>query len=287
MPMVVLPWRDAPDWAFREWLRRTFRHARSPMFRMPEQWGALMRFAASRRQHVVDLGADDLRLFFTTWTHESGGSKYAARCRRLLEVLSLVFDDMRRSGFRDQNPAQALLGEYPAVSRPLPVVLTPVQRASLEQLLNGHGGGWQIVRNRALALLVLVDGMRPAKIAALTLADVDTTDGAAPRIRLTAPGGHAVRAWIERRRALGIRGDCLFPANEQGVPFTPLALYRLVRRMLRRSGIDVHSLSRLDIRDCLASCRQFGVKKHAISTSPSQLPVPRMPQQKEPSLLHH
>ena len=265
----VLPWRDAPDSAFREWLRQTFRHARSPMFRMPDEWGALVRFAAARRRHVTELTTEDLRSFLAQLEARRAGSrKSAVRCRRLLELLAMVFEDIRRDGYCAANPAHALLQEYPAVARPLPIVLTDAQRVALERLLYGQSGSWQTVRNRALAVLVLADRMRPAEIAQLKLHHLETVLDE-PMCGLTSPARRALRAWLERRTAVGVPGQYVFPADETGAPYTPVALYRLVRGMLKRAGIDIRALSRLDIRDCLASGNRWAKHRSVAPAQPS------------------
>jgi hypothetical protein len=40
--------------------------------------------------------------------------------------------------------------------------------------------------------------------------------------------------------------------NECGEPFSPNAVYRLIRALLRRCGVHPRQLGRLDVRDCVS-----------------------------------
>ena len=249
------PWIEAPDAAFREWMRGAFRQAAGSMYPAARAWSALRGFMTARQRHVVETSTPELKAFLATFERGGKANARARRCRRLLEVFDLAFEAIRTAGVRRDNPAAPLVQGYPPSARPLPVVLSPAQRAALAQTFYQVPRQWRQVRNRAIALLVLSEGLRPAEVALLRVDEAhrlhdDARNRSTPtwRSRLTR---EALGAWLDRRVREQIPGDCAFPLTERGAPFSPGDVYRLLRRILRRAGVDPGQLGRLDVRDCV------------------------------------
>jgi hypothetical protein len=152
------------------------------------------------------------------------------------------------------NPAAPMMKGSPPVG-PLSVTLSPAQRVALTQVFYGAPRKWRPVRNRAIALLVLSERLRPAEVAMLRVDEaLRLYDGGrsptAPtwRSQLTR---EALGAWLDLRAREQIPGECAFPLTERGAPCSPSEVYRLLRRILRRAGVDPGQLGRLDVRACV------------------------------------
>jgi integrase len=272
--MTTYEWREAPESAFHAWLQDTFRHARGAMWRLPAAWRALCLRAAARGVDVVDLDANTLRDFVRAVPGNGRPSTIEAQRRRLVEVLHRAFESIREHGLRDDNPLTPLLAEVPPVARPLPVVLGEDQRGALVRALHTEIDNWREQRDRAIALLVMVDGLRPAQVATAMGSDLLQIEGrlalrcdGARRPRVARLNRHTRRAltlWLQVRMRLDLPGDVLFP-NDGGSRFLPADLYRLVRSFLRRAGIESDNLGHLDIRDCvsLRAARRAGLARGA------------------------
>src|SRR5512134_2599009 len=249
------PWMEAPDEAFRLWLRGAFRPATASMHPAARAWSALRNFMTARRRHVVEATTPELKEFLATFERGRPASARARRCRWLLEIFELAFEAMRAAGVRGDNPAAPLMEEYPLSTRPLPFVLSPEQRAALMRTFYRAPREWRQVRNRAIALLVLSGRLRPAEIAALRIAEARALRDNRPdrpasvwRSRLIA---EALAAWLDRREGERIPGDRAFPLTARGAPCSPSDVYRLLRRILRSAGVDPGQLGRLNVRDCV------------------------------------
>jgi integrase len=268
--MTTYAWREAPEHAFDVWLQDTFRHARGAMWRLPAAWRALCLQAAARGVDVVDLDADTVRDFVRSMPGTGRPSAIEAQRRRLVDVLHRAFESIREHALRDDNPLTPLLTEVPPVARPLPIVLGDDERGALVRALHTEIDDWREQRDRAITLLVMVDGLRPAQVAVATTSQLLQVEdrlalrhdgGRRPRIaRLHRHTRRALTLWLQARARLGVPGDLLFP-NDRGKPFLPADLYRLVRGFLRRAGIESRNLGHLDIRDCvsLRAARRAGV----------------------------
>jgi integrase len=266
--LTLIPWRENPEYAFELWLHETFRHTRGAMWRALAAWSALARLTALHGRHVVETTAGDLDEFLGTVVPECVERERKARQRRLLEVLSLAFDAIRAAGFRDDNPARPLLARFPPNARPLPIVLAAPQRAALSRTLSRWSPDWQNGRDRAIAMLVLLDGLRPAQVASMKLSDL-AVEGVGPIALAVCPESgrfkrasrEALLVWLAQRSRAGIAGALAFPATAAGTAFAPSEVYRIVRRLLRRAGVDAHHLGRLDIRDCLRQRLRDPIRK--------------------------
>jgi site-specific recombinase XerD len=250
----AIPWIESPDAAFRDWLRGTFRYTAGSLHPALNAWSALTSFLTARQRRVVEATTPDLREFLPTLPLGARAGPRAARCRRLLELFELAFEEMRREGLRRDNPVQPLVLEYPPLAHPLRLPLGAAQRAALTRSVHRSAREWRQVRNRAITLLVLAEGLRPAEVAAMRLIDLRAAAGGA-RLRGTCWSRHtreAVAAWLEHRDTGRLAGECAFPVNECGEPFSPNAVYRLIRALLRRCGVHPRQLGRLDVRDCVS-----------------------------------
>jgi site-specific recombinase XerD len=280
-----LPWREEPERSFYTWLQGTFRHARGAMWRLPNAWNALCLHAAGGGRHVADATVEDVRRLVQGLPVSGRPSAMDAQRRRVLEVLHLAFESMRAQGLREDNPVSPVLAGVPPVARPLPIVLAESQRSALVQALHASTGDWREQRDRAIALLVMVDGLRPAEVAALRPADLVQSDGqvavlrdGARRrrpLRLNRHTRRALTRWLEvRAQAPGKTAELVFP-NDVGTRFVPADLYRLVRQFLRRAGIEARNLGHLDIRDCvsLRAARREGLTQRSSSRPAASLPA--------------
>lgn len=266
------PWIEAPDAAFRAWMRGAFHQAAGSMYPAVRAWSALHNFMTARQRHIVETTTPELKAFLATLERASPASARARRCRRLLAVLHLAFEAIRTAGIRRDNPTTPLVQEYPPPAHPLPVVLSPTQRAALAQTFYRAPRHWRQARNRAIALLVLSARLRPAEVARLRVDEAhrlhdDGRTQTAPtwRSRLTR---EALGAWLDRRAREQIPGDCAFPLTERGTPCSPSDVYRVLRRILRRAGVDPGQLGRLDVRDCVRRRSLDGVRAGQRTHSP-------------------
>lgn len=265
-------WREQPERTFSTWLHGTFRHARGAMWRLPAAWNALCLQTAACGRHIVDATCEDVRRFVHGLETSGRPSAAEAQRRRLIEVLHRAFESVRAQGYRDDNPVAPLLAEVPPVARPLPVVLEDGQRSALVQALHSTTGDWREERDRAIALLVVVEGLRPAEVAALHESDLVQKDGQLALLsngvrsrriaRLNRHSRRALANWLDVRARLGLGSDLVFPKDEGG-SFVPADLYRLVRGFLRRAGIESRHLGHLDIRDCVSqrAARRAGLAR--------------------------
>jgi site-specific recombinase XerD len=258
------PWIEAPDAAFRAWIRGAYHEAAGSMHPAVRAWSALHSFMTARQRHIVETSTSELKAYLATFERGSPASARAHRCGRLLAVLHLAFEAIRTAGIRRDNPATPLMQEYPPPVHPLPVLLSPTQRAALAQTFYRAPHHWRQARNRAIALLVLSARLRPAEVAGLRVDEAhrlhqDGGKQTAPtwRLRLTR---EALEAWLDRRAREQIPGDCAFPLTERGTPCSPRDVYRVLRRILRRAGVDPGQLGRLDVRDCVRRRSLDGVR---------------------------
>lgn len=263
-------WRDQPERAFHAWLQDTFRHARGAMWRLPGTWRALCLHAAADGRNVVDLDTGALRRFVRSLPASGRPSAVEAQRRRVVEVLERAYESIREHGLRGDNPVAPLLAEVPPVARPLPIVLGENERGGLARALHAEVDDWREQRDRAITLLVMLDGLRPAQVATATKASLVQVDGrlalladGARRPRVVRLNRHTRRAltlWLQARARVGLEDDLVFP-NDEGRPFEPADLYRRVRGFLRRAGVECRNLGHLDIRDCvsLRAARRAGV----------------------------
>lgn len=135
------------------------------------------------------------------------------------------------------------------------VVLTPEQRGALVRIFYRAPREWRQVRNRAIALLVLVERLRPAEVAALTIDEAtalhDALRDRIEPVRRSQLTREALSDWLHRRARERIPGERAFPIGTHGVPCAPSDVYRLLRRVLRAAGVDPGQVGRLSVRSCV------------------------------------
>lgn len=133
--------------------------------------------------------------------------------------------------------------------------LTTEQRSALAAVFYRAPRDWRQSRDRAIALLVLSEGMRPAEVAALRIEQARTWrpvgTSSAPPPRGSRVARQAVVEWLGRRAYEGIPGEQAFVRDQRGALCRPNDVYRLVHRILRKAGIDPRLLGRLRLRDCV------------------------------------
>lgn len=133
--------------------------------------------------------------------------------------------------------------------------LTTAQRAALAHALHRKPRLWREARDQAIALLVLAAHLRPAEVAELRVArarafaqDRWDPDG---RVGRCALAREALAAWLACREAAGIPGDWAFISSDDGAACSPREVYRTLRRVLRRAGVDPDQIGRLDVSACV------------------------------------
>lgn len=143
----------------------------------------------------------------------------------------------------------------PPPSPSQPLALTPEQRGALVRLFYRTPHEWRQARNRAVALLVLLERLRPAEVAALTIEEAtalhdDLRDRTEP-VRRSQLTREALADWLRRRAAERMPGEWAFPVGTHGAPCAPRDVYRLLRRVLRAAGVDPGQVGRLNIKSCV------------------------------------
>jgi integrase len=158
--------------------------------------------------------------------------------------------------------------------------LSAEQRAALAAAFYRSPRDWRKARNRAIALLVLSEGMRPAEVAALRIDEARAwrqagAEGAAVR-RRSRLARQALNEWLALRTHERIPGDQAFPRDERGAVYRPSDVYRLIHRVLRRAGVDPRQLGRISVRDCVRRTSFDGVRRARALPRPAGDPPPRL-----------
>lgn len=146
--------------------------------------------------------------------------------------------------------------------------LTTAQRTALRHAVHRKPRLWREARDRAMALLVLAAHLRPAEVADLRVArarafaqDRWDPDG---RTRRCGLAREALAAWLACRAEAGIPGDWAFTGSDDGAACSPRAVYRALRRVLRRAGVDPNQIGRLDVSACVRGRPRSRTRRSAI-----------------------
>ncbi|MBL0427789.1 tyrosine-type recombinase/integrase [Ramlibacter alkalitolerans] len=199
-----------------------------------------------------------------TWLQEQGRALHELDAARLDLFLAtrelraetrhrylLVFTDLYRHlgtlRRQEDNPAYELLLEQQAPEREEPEALTPDEVRAVFRALP-RKEGWKHHRFRAMLWLLTGAGLRPTEILTLRSKDLNADCTSVwvmphkPRPERTVPlhwkTRDVVLGWLAERKALGIPGELLFPANTAGAPLAASTLFRQVKKLLEEAGVS-------------------------------------------------
>jgi len=171
--------------------------------------------------------------------------------RRKYACLSSFFSFLQDMGHCQGNPARRL--PLPKVSRNLPVVLSTEQ---VQQLLAAAQNPGQ----RLLLLLLLSTGLRRSEAAAITLDHVDL-EHRQLRVRgkgnkermvpLTAEVVEAIQEHLASRKPTECRH--LFISRVTGEPLSGGGVYKVIRPLLKRAGLDGQAITPHKLRHTFAT----------------------------------
>ncbi len=196
---------------------------------------ALMHWSDGQSRELLQLGADDLRLFVAS-EHRRGLS--AKSLQRRLSACRSFYAWLLRQGRIAANPAAAV--RAPKAVRKLPQVLDVDEAVQLVELpIDGPLG----LRDRALLELFYSSGLRLAEVCALRWVDLDfaqglvTVLGKGNKQRVVPVGSHALKALAEWRES---RNEWLtlfvFPGRNDN-PITSRAIQLRLRQLAQRQGV--------------------------------------------------
>ena len=201
----------------------------------------LQLFLAGRRARPLSATEADVRDYFAA---SGGDGAHASVARRMASVRAL-YRYLVREGRRDDDPAARL--RAPRHAQDLPDVLSVEE---VEKVLDKiAAGGATGQRDLALVELLYGSGLRASELLGLREGDVDLEaglvrcTGKGDKERVVPMGAPAVRALArylrDGRRSLvhGRRRPEIF-VNARGAPLTRQGLDYLLRRMLRRAGLE-------------------------------------------------
>lgn len=160
------------------------------------------------------------------------------------------------------NPARLLLIEREAPSRDDPDYLNETEIGRFIDALPA-GSDWRVVRDRAMALLLLGAGLRSGELIPLRIKDLEFKSGELHGVWVPAhkprPARYVpiqtwarpcIEAWLLAREALSggiapstgvkeqrLAGPLLFPSNLAGAQFKPVKLFRLVKTALDKAKV--------------------------------------------------
>jgi integrase/recombinase XerC len=138
----------------------------------------------------------------------------------------------------------------PRAAEPVPPdVLTDSEMAAL--LAACSGSDLEAVRNKAIVLLLVTSGLRRAKVAALTLDDVNVQQqtvvvrrgkGSKWRVSVFSKAAAlALSRWLRRRAKLSTRSDRLFISVRRGEALTPSGVGQIIDKVGAAAGVRVHT----------------------------------------------
>ncbi|MYM92329.1 tyrosine-type recombinase/integrase [Duganella vulcania] len=128
--------------------------------------------------------------------------------------------------------------------------------APLRQLPNGLPAGWKRRRDRAMQLVMLTGGVKPAEVVGIHIQELDRTPNTEGfyKLKITPVDKHEtsykheallpgfaadeVFSWLMERTGLQIPGDLLFPGKLNGSKLDPSTVYRQVNQTFKRAGIN-------------------------------------------------
>jgi len=171
--------------------------------------------------------------------------------RRKYGCLSSFFGFLQDTGRCRGNPARNL--PLPKVAKTLPVVLSA---EDVQKLLSAA----QTPDRRLLVLLLLSTGLRRSEAAAITLDQIDLEHrqlrvrGKGNKERMVPLTAEVVKA-IERHLATREPTECnhLFISSVTGEPLTGGGVYKVIRPLLKRAGLDGQGITPHKLRHTFAT----------------------------------
>ena len=196
---------------------------------------ALLHWSAGQSRDLLQLGADDLRLFVAS-EHRRGLS--AKSLQRRLSACRSFYGWLLKQGRIAANPAATV--RAPKAVRKLPQVLDVDEAVQLVELSTDAPLG---LRDRALLELFYSSGLRLAEVCMLRWDDLDfaqglvTVLGKGSKQRVVPVGSHALKA-LEAWRASRKEWLTLFVfPGRNDKPITSRAIQLRLRQLAQRQGV--------------------------------------------------
>ncbi len=199
--------------------------------------GALVQWSDAQSRELLQLQADDVRLFVAS-EHRRGLS--AKSLQRRLSACRSFYGWLLKQGRITASPAGAV--RAPKAARKLPQVLDVDEAVQLVELPTDGPLG---LRDRALLELFYSSGLRLAEVCALRWVDLDfaqglvTVLGKGSKQRVVPVGSHALKALAEWRLALhrnATDAQHVFPGRSDK-PITSRAIQLRLRQLAQRQGV--------------------------------------------------
>ena len=195
----------------------------------------LVGWSTGQSRELLDLAADDLRLFVAS-EHRRGLS--AKSLQRRLSACRSFYGWLLKQGHIASNPATVV--RAPKAVRKLPQVLDVDEAVQLVELPTDGPLG---LRDRALLELFYSSGLRLAEVCALRWVDLDfaqglvTVLGKGSKQRVVPVGSHALKALAAWRdsRSEGLT-LFVFPGRNDK-PITSRAIQLRLRHLAQRQGV--------------------------------------------------
>jgi len=251
-------------------------------------FGKFAGWIAARHRRFSDVTAADLNAFIALHTdgHRDLNSKIAYRYLRLFER---CFAHLQCS----PNPATAAIVGFDRNQLAQDAPMTALTRTDLQRFLDARPAvpargsapqvGWKRRRDRAMQLVMALAGLRVAEAIGLLVDEVGRQvrlDGSL-ELSLTPSHKHAtshphntilpaegvaeLEDWLAERRALGVRGSLVFPANLAGDALDKTTVYRQVRATFVRAGVLPRRTGGRTLRNT------FALQQLEAGTEPSEL----------------
>jgi integrase len=265
---VAQQWVDHPIAAFTQWKASETRGRRGSvashsMEQYCAMFGAFLRWAHDNELSMTTISSAQLESFLEEGIGRADADGRRAPAapstrQRYLQLLKAVFEQLRKAGLRQSNPAAALIEGIDARSiiKPPPRVLQPDVVARYKAwTLSRPMNTWVDVRNRALRLLFLATGSMLVEVRNLRPRDLSLDPETGLFIVQIAAWGmvpahsvpaasfatEAIQSWLDELRTLDIDSDILFPNSPlpADIPATPMpaeACFSIVQEVMLGIG---------------------------------------------------
>lgn len=261
-PHSLSNWAAEPRKAFDDWLTaQRFRGSSAEVYRA--QWNHFIDWLAERGKHLSNAEPVLIDEFVATLD-----VKREQRAR-YLRIMERVFDDMAEDRPTGGNPARpvarAIDAPWAAARSNAPTGFLSVhERERLWEALrcttdlHGNPLHWRDLRDRALAALLLGNGLKLSEAESLTLRCVsfengtiliESNDPAERRYARTLPMDASAKdilaCWLLARQAASVEGDLVFAAGRGGRTMHKATVLRAIDTLVEQAGLLEERTSRI------------------------------------------
>ncbi|MBC8737385.1 phage integrase family protein [Paraburkholderia sp. UCT31] len=206
-------------------------------------WGNFVQHYMARGKRLEHVDSAEIESFFNkqTWARNTA--------KRYFKLLDDILDHFAGTGMLKDNPAAALRRRFAYYEEARnPLILAPHQERALFDALPPPTH-WKRVRDAALVGLLFGGGLKLQEAIFLEVSHLNV-DGDYPHVRVFKNGffdrevpifGMAVayvRQWLLERRRRAFASTLAFPANFSGTPLDRSTVYRQVKAVFERAGVE-------------------------------------------------